>query len=86
MKRPFSGTFTGLILPTASALEAALLESGEIKRVCPPYNKALQEGRRQVVFGTKDLGLFHPFLTEGITSDRFPAVRPLPQYTRSAAC
>ena len=35
------------VTPTASALEAALLEYGEIKRVCPPYNKALQEGRRQ---------------------------------------
>ena len=30
--------------------------------------------------------LFHPFLTEGIRSDRFPAVRPLPQCTISAAC
>ena len=48
------------VTPTASALEAALLESGEIKRVCPPYNKALQEGRRQVVFGTKDFRSFAP--------------------------
>ena len=48
------------VTPTASALEAALLESCEIKRVCPPYNKALQEGRRQVVFGTKDFRSFSP--------------------------
>ena len=48
------------VTPTASALEAALLESGEIKRVCPPYNKALQEGRRQLVFGTKDFRSFSP--------------------------
>ena len=46
------------VTPTASALEAALLESCEIKRVSPPYNKALQEGRRQVVFGTKDFRSF----------------------------
>ena len=74
------------VTPTASALEAALLESGEIKRVCPPYNKALQEGRRQLVFGAKDFRYFHPSLTERITSDRFPAARPLPQCTLSAAC
>jgi DNA polymerase III subunit epsilon len=48
------------VTPTASALEAALLESGEIKRVCPPYNKALQEGRRQLVFATKDFRSFSP--------------------------
>jgi DNA polymerase-3 subunit epsilon len=48
------------VTPTASALEAALLESGEIKRVGPPYNKALQEVRRQVAFGTKDFRSFSP--------------------------
>jgi len=48
------------VTPTASALEAALLESGEIKRVCPPYNKALQEVRRQVAFATKDFRSFSP--------------------------
>jgi hypothetical protein len=48
------------VTPTASALEAALLETGEIKRVCPPYNKALQEGRRQLVFGAKDFRSFSP--------------------------
>jgi hypothetical protein len=48
------------VTPTASALEAALLESGEIKRVCPPYNKALQEGRRQLVYGAKDFRSFSP--------------------------
>jgi DNA polymerase-3 subunit epsilon len=50
------------VTPTASALEAALFESGEIKRVCPPYNKALQEGRRQLVFATKDFRSFSPVL------------------------
>ena len=48
------------VTPTASALEAALIESGEIKRVCPPYNKALQEGRRQLVFGAKNFRSFLP--------------------------
>ena len=38
------------IKPTASALEAALLESEEIKKFCPPYNIALLPGNRQVWF------------------------------------
>ncbi|RJQ83930.1 MAG: hypothetical protein C4519_05935 [Desulfobacteraceae bacterium] len=32
---------------TASALEAAVLESDEIKRHCPPYNIALRPGKRK---------------------------------------
>jgi DNA polymerase III subunit epsilon len=40
---------------TASALEAALLESDEIKRHLPPYNKALRPDRRSLVFFTRDL-------------------------------
>jgi DNA polymerase III epsilon subunit-like protein len=60
------------VTPTASALEAALLESGEIKRVCPPYNKALQEGRRQLVFGAKDFRSFSP------VPDGTHCVGPLP--------
>ena len=40
---------------TASALEAALLESDEIKRHLPPYNKALRPDRRSLVFLTRDL-------------------------------
>ncbi len=46
------------VRPTATALEAALFESAEIKRFCPPYNIALQEGRRRLVFATKDLRSF----------------------------
>ncbi len=38
------------ITPTASALEAALLESEEIKRLCPPYNVALQADNRRTWF------------------------------------
>jgi DNA polymerase-3 subunit epsilon len=43
------------ILQTGSALEAALLESDEIKRHCPPYNVALQKGQRQLLFCSRDL-------------------------------
>jgi DNA polymerase III epsilon subunit-like protein len=40
---------------TATALEAALLESDLIKRLVPPYNKALVEGGRRPGFLTRDL-------------------------------
>jgi DNA polymerase-3 subunit epsilon len=40
---------------TGSALEAALLETDEIKRRSPPYNIALRRGRRELVFGSRDL-------------------------------
>lgn len=35
---------------TSSALEAALLETDEIKEVSPPYNKALKQGDREIGF------------------------------------
>jgi DNA polymerase-3 subunit epsilon len=40
---------------TGSALEAAVLESDEIKRHSPPYNVALQSGQRKLVFCSRDL-------------------------------
>jgi DNA polymerase-3 subunit epsilon len=40
---------------TGSALEAAVLESDEIKRHSPPYNVALQAGQRKLVFCSRDL-------------------------------
>jgi len=40
---------------TGSALEAAMLESDEIKRRSPPYNIALRQRERELTFCTKDL-------------------------------
>jgi len=40
---------------TDSALEAAILESDEIKRRSPPYNIALRRRERELVFVSKDL-------------------------------
>ncbi len=40
--------------PTATALEAALLESDEIKRHHPPYNTALTVGGRELYFLARD--------------------------------
>ncbi len=43
------------ITPTGSALEAAILESDEIKRYSPPYNIALRRRQRKLAFCTKNL-------------------------------
>jgi DNA polymerase-3 subunit epsilon len=40
---------------TGSALEAAILESDEIKRRSPPYNIALRRRKRQLAFCSRDL-------------------------------
>ena len=40
---------------TGSALEAALEEVDEIKKLSPPYNKALRAGERSIVFATPAL-------------------------------
>jgi DNA polymerase-3 subunit epsilon len=42
------------ITRTGSALEAAMLESDEIKRLNPPYNVALQTGQRKLAFCSSD--------------------------------
>ena len=41
---------------TATALEAALLEADEIKRLAPPYNRALTVADRSLWYATADLG------------------------------
>ncbi len=46
------------VIVTGSALEAALLESDEIKRHSPPYNVALRQRNREIVFFSRDL--LHP--------------------------
>ena len=43
------------VVRTGSALEAAVLESDEIKRHNPPYNVALQTGKRKLAFCSDDL-------------------------------
>ncbi|HMI90236.1 MAG TPA: GIY-YIG nuclease family protein [Polyangiales bacterium] len=42
------------VTETASILEAALLESDEIKRLDPPYNVQLRSGERQAWFAARD--------------------------------
>jgi DNA polymerase-3 subunit epsilon len=43
------------VTPTESVLEAALLETDEIKRLHPPYNVQLREDDRRVWFARRDL-------------------------------
>jgi DNA polymerase-3 subunit epsilon len=55
------------ITVTASALEAALLESDEIKRLAPPYNRALTPLKRRILFFTPDLSGMGPGPEQGRT-------------------
>lgn len=58
--------------PTGSALEAAVLESDEIKRHSPPYNIALRRRQRTLVFCSKDL------CRHSTDADRDCPIGPLP--------
>ena len=46
------------VTDTGSALEAAILENDEIKRLSPPYNKALRSRDRQLWFCDRSLTSF----------------------------
>lgn len=67
---------------TASALEAALLESDEIKRCRPPYNTALTGDRRALYFLSRD------FRQYGTAPDKVRRTGPVPAldpFTAAAA-
>lgn len=64
---------------TGSALEAALLESDEIKWHSPPYNIALQKGRRKMVFFSRDLR------NCATKPDKIHSIGPLPEGNITAA-
>jgi DNA polymerase-3 subunit epsilon len=57
---------------TGTAVEAALLESDEIKRHSPPYNIALRRRRRRLAFCSSDLS------RHSTVPDRDCAIGPLP--------
>jgi DNA polymerase-3 subunit epsilon len=60
------------VTETATALEAALLESDEIKQLAPPYNRALTSAGRSVWFATADLAHLCP------SADECHPIGPLP--------
>ncbi len=59
------------VTETESALEAAILESDEIKQQLPPYNRALQATERVVWFCTPDLKEFGPSPNARLTKGPF---------------
>ncbi|MGD8342057.1 MAG: GIY-YIG nuclease family protein [Desulfobacterales bacterium] len=67
------------VIRTGSALEAAVLESDEIKRHSPPYNVALQTGQRKLAFCSRDLENW------AARPDAAYCIGPLPEGLTSAA-
>jgi len=57
---------------TDSAIEAAVLETDEIKRHSPPYNIALKHGDREIGFSTRD------FINQALNPDKIKIIGPLP--------
>lgn len=68
------------VSPTASALEAALLESDEIKILSPPYNIALRTGDRSVVFLSRDLSSVRSVPDAIHCLGPFPSLKPFDSY------
>jgi DNA polymerase-3 subunit epsilon len=64
---------------TGSALEAAVLESDEIKRHSPPYNVALKAGQRKLAFCSGDLQKLSG------KADKIHCIGPLPAGNITAA-
>ena len=64
---------------TASALEAAILESDEIKSRDPPYNRSLKVGDRRLVFCARD------FSRQAGLPDQAHPLGPLPKVQDAAA-
>lgn len=62
--------------PTRSALEAALLESEEIKRLAPIYNTALIQDHREVVFLSADWADDAPFMDAHYRLGPVPSAGP----------
>jgi DNA polymerase-3 subunit epsilon len=62
---------------TQTALEAALLETDEIKRLSPPYNVALRNRDRKIAFSSADLRLTAPEPGEVHRIGPLPSENPL---------
>ncbi len=67
------------VTQTGSTLEAAVLESDEIKRHGPPYNVALRKGQRQLIFCSRNL------LSCAAKPDKIHCIGPLPDGNITAA-
>ncbi|MET0384512.1 MAG: GIY-YIG nuclease family protein [Polyangiales bacterium] len=65
------------VTETASVLEAALLETDEIKRIDPPYNVQLRKGERHAWFASTDLQTAQPSADPGFVLGPLPSERAL---------
>ncbi len=65
---------------TPTALEAALLETDEIKRHRPPYNVALQDGNRELWFASADLCARRSRPAPDFPLGPFPSTEPLDEF------
>ena len=68
------------VIVTGSALEAALLEADEIKRHSPPYNIALRQREREIVFFSKDLRDPSPLVDAFHPLGPFPTGKSIPTF------
>jgi DNA polymerase-3 subunit epsilon len=69
---------------TPSALEAALLEPDEIKRLRPPYNLALNDEDRALWFAPPDLSARSPYPSPRCPLGPFPSAEALDQFAALA--
>ena len=68
------------VTETGSALEAAMLESDEIKRLTPPYNVSLRERDRKIRFCSDDFSSFSFNADAGHIIGPLPNEEPLKQF------
>ncbi len=68
------------VIVTGSALEAALLEADEIKRHSPPYNIALRQRDREIVFFSQDLREPSPQVDASHPLGPFPTGKSIPTF------
>ena len=66
---------------TPTALEAALLETDEIKRLLPPYNIALKPGNREMVFSNPSFISFSSQASTECNIGPFPSSNPLKSFS-----
>jgi DNA polymerase-3 subunit epsilon len=68
------------VIVTGSALEAALLEADQIKTHSPPYNIALRQRDREIVFFSKDLREPSPLVDASHPLGPFPTGKSIPTF------
>jgi DNA polymerase-3 subunit epsilon len=73
------------VIVTGSALEAALLEADEIKKHSPPYNVALRQREREIVFFSRDLREYSPCSDSSFPVGPMPSKESLTAFTAVGA-